>query len=109
MTIYYIILLLMTLLGSIASLLLKKASASVEFLELIKNINFYAGAVLYFVSAIMNIYILRYLEYSVVLPLTSFTYIWTMVLSYFVLKEGISKKKILGVILIILGAVAVSL
>ncbi|MFR2167688.1 MAG: hypothetical protein ACLS5W_07540 [Coprococcus sp.] len=47
---------------------------------------------MYLVSALLNIYVLRYLDYSVVLPLTSVTYIWTMVISYFILKEKISKK-----------------
>ena len=109
MTIYYVILLFMTLLGSVASLLLKRASSATDILELVKNTNFYAGGFLYFFSAVLNIYILRYLDYSVVLPLTSFTYIWTMILSYYILKERKKKKKILGVLLIISGAAAVSL
>ena len=59
-------------------------------------------------SAVMNIWILRYLDYSVVLPLTSLTYIWTMILSYIILKEKISKK-IVGVLLILIDAVLVSM
>lgn len=57
----------------------------------------------------MNIWVLRFWDYSVVLPLTSLTYIWTMVLSYIILKEKISAKKIVGVILILAGAILVSL
>lgn len=64
---------------------------------------------LYLASALLNIYVLRYLDYSVVLPLTSFTYIWTMVFSYFILKEKITGKKIIGVALILAGAAAVSM
>jgi len=63
---------------------------------------------LYLLSAVLNIYVLKYLDYSVVLPLTSITYIWTMVLSYFSLKERITAKKVLGVALIVGGAVLVS-
>jgi len=40
-----------------------------------------------------------------VLPLTSITYIWTMLVSYLALKEKITKNKIIGVILICVGAV----
>lgn len=76
-----------------ASLFLKKASASESIIATIKNINLYIGGALYLVSALLNIYVLRYLDYSVVLPLTSVTYIWTMVISYFILKEKISKKR----------------
>ena len=95
--------------GSVASLFLKKASGTEGLLAMIKNPYLYIGGDLYLFSAVLNIWILRVLEYSVVLPLTSLTYIWTMVLSYFILKEKITKKKIGGVILILIGAICVSL
>lgn len=106
---YYLILIIMTLIGAIASLYLKKASNSEGMLNIIKNINLYIGGILYLISAILNIYILKFLDYSIVLPLTSVTYIWTMILSYFKLNEKINKKKIIGVILIIIGAILVSI
>ncbi|MCM1174362.1 MAG: EamA family transporter [Blautia sp.] len=98
---------IMTLMGAIASLFFKKASGSNGILNLIKNPNLYVGGFIYVASAGINIYILRFLNYSVVLPMTSITYIWTMVLSGFILKEKISKRKILGVGMIIIGAVMV--
>lgn len=106
--IYIGVLLVMTAMGAIASLFLKKASSSSNLLQMIGNVNLYVGGGLYLGSAILNIWILRYLDYSVVLPLTSLTYVWTMVLSYFILKEKIAKKKIIGLILIAIGAVCVS-
>ena len=106
---YFVILLIMTFMGSIASLFLKKASGAKGLLEMLKNVNLYIGGGLYLTSAVLNIWVLRYLDYSVVLPLTSFTYIWTMVVSYLVLKEKITIKKIGGVILILLGAICVSI
>lgn len=109
MTLYFMLLFVMTLLGSVASLFLKKASSADGIMALICNIHFYAGGFLYLASALLNIYVLRYLDYSVVLPLTSFTYIWTMVFSYFILKEKITGKKIIGVALILAGAAAVSM
>ncbi len=109
MIIYFLLLLIMTVLGSVASLFLKKASGANGIFLMLKNINLYIGAGLYLASAVLNIWILRYLDYSVVLPLTSLTYIWTMVLSYMILKERITKKKIIGVLLILLGAIMVSM
>lgn len=47
------------------------------------------------------------MEYSKVLPLTSLTYIWTMILSYWVFKEKVGAKKILGVIFIIIGSLMI--
>ncbi len=109
MSIYYLLLLLMTLMGASASLFLKKSTDSNGLSGLVRNINLYIGAVLYLISAILNIYILKYLEYSVVLPLTSITYIWTMLFSYFILSERITLKKVIGVILITMGAIIISI
>ena len=95
----------MTFAGSLASIFLKKASSSDCIACILKNISLYIGILLYGISAIVNIFVLKKLDYSVVLPLTSITYIWTMFLSCIILKESISRKKIIGVILIIVGAV----
>ena len=109
MIFYVAVLVVMTLLGAVASLFLKRASGSEGILGLLKNANFYVGGMLYLFAAVLNIYILKFLDYSVVLPLTSMTYIWTMALSYVVLKEKITGRKLAGVALILAGAVAVSL
>ena len=106
---YYVILIVMTAIGSIASLFLKKASGNENLLKMFFNLNLYIGGGLYLLSAVLNIYVLKFLDYSVVLPLTSLTYIWTIVLSYFSLKERITVKKVLGVVLIVGGAVLVSI
>ena len=108
MIINYICIIIMTMLGSVASLYLKKASGTNGIMSLLLNQYFYVGGILYFTSALLNIWILRYLDYSVVLPLTSLTYIWTMFISYLILKEKITKKKIIGVLMILVGAVLVS-
>jgi len=99
----------MTIVGSVASLYLKRASSSNGINKLLLNKHFYVGGGLYFVSALMNIYLLRYLDYSVVLPLTSITYIWTMIISYYKLGEKITKKKVVGICAILLGAVLVAI
>lgn len=100
---------LMTLLGAVASLFLKKASQFDGLTTLLTNPNLYAGGFLYLSAAVLNIWILRYLDYSVVLPLTSLTYIWTMILSHLVFREKITREKIIGTGLILAGAVCVSL
>lgn len=107
--IYFVILVFMTVCGAVASLFLKRASGTEGIFKMFLNINLYLGGGLYLISAVLNVYILRYLDYSVVLPLTSITYIWTMVLSYMILKEKITMKKIMGVVLILVGAIFVSI
>jgi drug/metabolite transporter (DMT)-like permease len=95
----------MTMLGASAGFFLKKASGKKGLKEMLLNINLYIGGILYLVSALINIAVLRYMDYSVVLPLTSITYIWTMLISYFVLKEKITRKKIIGICAVVCGAV----
>ncbi len=106
---YYLLLVLMTLIGAVASFFLKKASKSQTILKLIKNYNLYLGGFLYLLSAVLNIYLLKYLDYSLVLPMTSITYIWTLIISYQFLKEKISLKKIIGVFIIITGVIILAI
>lgn len=106
--IYYTLLIIMTLMGAFAALFLKKASDFKDIKTLILDINIYIGGILYFLSALINIYILRYLNYSIVLPFTSITYIWTMIISYYIFKEKISRKKIIGINLILFGVILIA-
>ena len=99
-----VFLVIMTILGSVAAFCLKKASGNEGFLKLLKNKYLYIGGFLYFMSALINIYLLHILPYSIVLPLTSITYIWTMIIAYFFLKEEITQGKVFGVVFIIIGA-----
>ena len=101
---YYIFIIIMTLMGAFASFFFKKATGTESIKQLLFNVNLYIGGFLYVLAAFLNIYVLRFLPYSVVLPLTSITYVWTMIISYFILSEKISEKKIMGVFLIIIGA-----
>jgi drug/metabolite transporter (DMT)-like permease len=95
----------MTIMGAVAALFLKKASGFKNLKELIFDRNLYIGGMLYFLSALLNIYILRFLDYSIVLPLTSITYIWTMILSYIVFNEKMTIKKIIGLACVFVGAI----
>ena len=107
----YLILLLvpvMTFMGAIASYFFKLAAGDFKLSDIFFNIKLYIGGFLYILAAAVNIFVLKFLDYSVVLPLTSLTYIWTMVLSYKLLGEIIGKKKIIGVALILLGTIVIA-
>lgn len=104
---YYVLLVIMTLMGAFASLFLKKASQFKSLKELILNVNLYVGGVIYLLSAIINIYVLHFLDYSIVLPLTSITYIWTMIIAKYVFKEKMTYKKIMGIFIIIIGGITI--
>lgn len=99
----YVSLVIMTMLGAVASLALKKACGAQGLLAIAKSGFLYVGGFLYLSTAVINIFLLRYLDYSVVLPFTSLTYVWSTILSAKILKEHVSKKQMTGLALIVLG------
>lgn len=99
--------LIMTWLGAIASLLLKKARNCDDVIDLLKSGYLWSGTLCYLIAAILNVITLCISDYSKVLPLTSLTYIWTLILSSYYLKEHIGPYKICGVALIVIGALLI--
>ncbi len=99
------ILLVETLVASFASFFLKKSSGGDSKIDIIKSPFFYLGGVLYVISSCLSIVLLQFLPYAVVLPLGSLTYVWTMLISRWLLKENITGRKLAGVALIICGVV----
>ena len=107
----YVLIIAGTAVGALASYHFKRASTSISGINM-ESVNalahdkrFILGVVLYLIAAANNIFILRYMDYSIILPMASLTYIWTMVLAYKLLGETITKRKIFGVVAIIIGAV----
>lgn len=95
----------MTFLGALASVFLKKGSSTANLQKIIFSYNIYIGGILYVICALLNIGVLKYLPYSIVLPLTSITYIWTLILASIFFKEKIKKRKLFGTCLIIFGTI----
>lgn len=101
-----LLMIIMTWLGALGGYFLKAASShdiKTERPKLLFKLTLGVG--FYGLGAILNIVALQYLPYTTVFPLTAVTYIWTMILSYFILKERVGLRKIAGVLLILTGAV----
>ncbi|WP_195986664.1 EamA family transporter [Clostridium sp. D53t1_180928_C8] len=107
--IIYLMLLIGTLLGAFGGFYLKKSTAKEGIIGIIMSPFLYLGGFSYLISAVLNIIVLKYLPYSVVLPLTAITYIWSLVIAYCFLKEKITKVKIYGIICIMIGAIFISI
>lgn len=103
----YLLLLVMTYLGAQASVFFKKLAGMSNFSGILSSPYLYLGGGLYLIAALLNIYVLSLMEYSKVLPLTSLTYGWTMLLSYLVFKEKINIQKIVGLLFVIAGAIMI--
>lgn len=101
----FFLLVLMTLLGAFGGYAFKRLSLYKVGINKGFLSYFFFGGSLYFAGAILNIILLRYLPYTKLYPLTSITYVWTMLISYFLLSEKITLKKTIGLVLIIFGAI----
>lgn len=99
----------MTLSGAMGSFYLKRASGEQQLRAMLTNSSLYLGGGLYLLGSVLNILLLRFADYSVALPMTSLTYIWTLLISHWRLGESLTKRKLCGVVLIVLGAVLVAL
>lgn len=100
----FVALLLMGFFASLASFFLKRSTArGLNIQKLMFSPYFYLGGGLYVLSALLNLYLLKQLPYSVVIPLGALTYVWTMFIAHKFLEETITKQKVAGVLLILAG------
>ena len=97
--------LVMTLFGSLGALFLQRGSAKVsELKSLVTTPQIWLGGLFYLAGALLNIYLLRGYSYSIVYPLTSLTYVWSLILSALLLHEKVTVQKLFGIAAICLGA-----
>lgn len=61
------------------------------------------GFVVYGIGALVMIMAFRYGELSVLQPMNSMSYVISTILGYFVLKENITMKRLIGIIIIVIG------
>ena len=95
---------LMTLCGSLGALFFKRGAANVSGLRsLLTSPWLWLGGCCYLAGAALNILLLRGYDYSVVYPLTSLTYVWSLALSAALLHERVTAQKLLGVAAVCLG------
>lgn len=95
---------MMGLFASIASFFLKKSTAGgFNFKKIVCSPYLYFGGSLYVFSTLLNIYLLKKLPYSIIVPLGSLTYIWTLLIAHEFGEETITWRKIIGLLLIIAG------
>jgi drug/metabolite transporter (DMT)-like permease len=106
-SLFLLLLFVLTLSGAFGGFFFKKTTASGSFYKMISSPNLYIGSIFYVLGAVFTIYVLKYKPISVVMPLTSITYIWTLIISRFLLHEKITRFKLVGIIFIIIGAINV--
>ena len=95
---------LMTIIGSCGAYFFKKSADKTNgIMALMRTPAFYLGGALYAAGAVMNVILLRHMDYTVLYPMTALTYIWSLLISHWFLNERIVLKKIVGIMLICFG------
>ena len=94
------------LLGSIASIFLKKGAEkfTLDIKKINQNFTVFFGFFIYICSTIFYLVALKFENLSVVYPLGSFTYIFVSFLAIKFLNEKMSRNKWIGIIFIIIGS-----
>lgn len=103
---------IMTFCGSVGAVLIKRSLNSLQgrkIWHLIKIPTFYFGGLSYAAGLTINMILLRFYDYTIVYPSSALTYVWTLFISAFLLKEKINWKKITAIILIIAGVIIMNL
>lgn len=77
-------------------------------IDALKNRNIQLGVLGYIVSLVIYLYALSNAQLSVVYPIFASTFIFVAVLSAVLLKESLSRTRILGVLLVFLGVVIIA-
>jgi multidrug transporter EmrE-like cation transporter len=90
------------LLGAMAASLLKKGKSKINFDTMF-------GLVIYGLSAVIFVYALKFAPVSVLYPITSATYIWSFIIARKYFNENISRNKLIGLMIIILGIIVLSI
>lgn len=103
-----ILIFIMTFSGSMGAFFLKRGAGkitNITVVSLMLTPDLYFGGFLYVLGSMANIYLLRIMPYTIVYPITSLTYVWTLAISVVFLKEKVRWNKVVAVFLIILGIV----
>ena len=105
-----IIVLLFSVFGAYISILFKQASRKFRFSfnGIFKNYRLIFALAGYGISALIFVYLLKFVEVSILYPLVSASYIWISLFSIKFLNENMNKLKWIGILFIILGICLIS-
>lgn len=92
-----LLLIVMTWCGAIGSVLFKTFTASRSTFVLM------TGLLSYGLGALLNIVLLAYLPYTMVIPANALTFIWTLLLAKVVFRERVGIFKLAGIACIVSG------
>jgi small multidrug resistance pump len=104
---YYLLTLIIVIFTSIAHILLKKGSVNLLKTQISMYLNPFSlvAYLIFSIVAFLSIYAMKGLELKDFFALNSLTYMVIPILSFLLLKESVTKNKIIGILLVSLGVV----
>lgn len=105
MNFYFLILIFSVIIASFAQILLKKSAEKTYSSPIREYLNLYVicGYGMMFFSMFLTVFAYRGLDFSNVPVIESSGYVMVMLLSYLFFKEKITKRKLLGMAVILFG------
>ena len=102
---YAIIYLFGVIISAFAQILLKKASSTSKknIIKEYLNIKTISAYVIFLIATLCSVTAYKYLPLSYGPILETLEYIFVAILSYFLLKEKIKKKKLIGLVIVLIG------
>jgi drug/metabolite transporter (DMT)-like permease len=91
--------------AAFASYFLKKGSGFKGIRQMFRQKFLWLGGAMYVATVALGIVMLRYYDLTVMVPFGALTYVWSLLIGRFLLKERVTTRKAAGVALIIAGAV----
>lgn len=99
----------MTFLGALGAFFFKQGAERLTGIaSLFTTPKIYLGGGFYAAAALLNIALLKHFDYSVLYPMTAATYVWSLLLSHWLLKEPVTGRKIAGICVIGVGLLFLS-
>ncbi|WP_430175368.1 EamA family transporter [Paenibacillus favisporus] len=94
------------LINSFAQVLLKIGANKIsKKFGITINIQTILGYFLFFISTILSVYLLKFIDLKNFTIIIALNYVGAIVLSYLILRESFTKQKIISTIMIILGVI----
>ena len=102
---YSIVVVCAVFISSVSQIMLKRSALKEYKSKLFEYLNplVIIGYMLFFICTLVNVFALKYVPLSLMPILESSGYIFVTLLGYFILKEKIGKKKIIGMSVILIG------
>ena len=105
----YLLVIPMTLIASFAAYNLKRGTESADgILSWFTIPRFYVGGALYMSNFLITIWLLRFIDYTILYPMGVLTYVWSQLIANRFMGEPITRNKIIGIIIIFVGMILIT-